>query len=94
MLHDEMGADTVLHLLSQLLWSVLIISAPILLLTLVVGLLVSIFQVVTQIQDMSLTFIPKLVAAVLALLICGSWMLGKLSFFARDLISRIPELIG
>jgi flagellar biosynthesis protein FliQ len=86
-----MGSDAALQLMSQILWGAVIISAPILACTLVVGLLVSVLQVVTQIQDMSLTFIPKLVATVLALTLFGPWMLRKLLLLASGLISNIPN---
>ncbi|MFZ6756308.1 flagellar biosynthesis protein FliQ [Undibacterium sp. Ji50W] len=86
-----MGSDVALHLMEQLLWGALLICAPILICTLVVGLAVSVLQVVTQIQDMSLTFIPKLVATILALTVFGSWMLRKLLIFARELITNIPN---
>jgi flagellar biosynthetic protein FliQ len=86
-----MGSDAALQLMSQILWGALLISAPILACTLVVGLLVSVLQVITQIQDMSLTFIPKLVATVLALTVFGPWMLRKLLLLASGLISNIPN---
>ena len=86
-----MSSDVALQLMAQLLWGAVLICAPILLSTLVVGLLVSVLQVVTQVQDMSLTFIPKLVAAVAALTIFGPWMLRKLLLFSTGLISNIPN---
>jgi len=60
--------------------------------TLVVGLLISIVQVVTQVQDMSLTFIPKLLAAGLSLIVFGSWMLRELAQFSSQLWMRIPSM--
>lgn len=86
-----MGSDVALGLLAQVLWGAVIISGPILACTLVVGLAVSVLQVVTQVQDMSLTFIPKLLATVLALTLFGSWMLRKLLLLATDLIAGIPN---
>lgn len=86
-----MGSDVALALMAQILWGAVVISAPILVCTLVVGLVVSVLQVVTQIQDMSLTFIPKLVATVLALTLFGPWMLRKLLLLATGLISNIPN---
>ncbi|PCK06932.1 MAG: hypothetical protein COA42_16910 [Alteromonadaceae bacterium] len=61
------------------------IAAPVLFTSLSVGVLISILQVATQIQEMTLTFVPKIIAAVAVLLIAGSWMLGTLSQFTRDL---------
>ncbi len=86
-----MGSDAALQLMAQLLWNAVIICAPILISTLVVGLIVSVLQVVTQVQDMSLTFIPKLIATVLALTIFGPWMLRKLLLLATGLIANIPS---
>jgi flagellar biosynthetic protein FliQ len=85
-----MSSDVALHLLAQLLWGAVAISAPVLACTLIVGLAVSVLQVVTQVQDMSLTFIPKLIATVLALTLFGSWMLRRLLQLATDLIAGIP----
>lgn len=86
-----MGSDAALQMMAQILWGAVIISAPVLACTLLVGLLVSVLQVVTQIQDMSLTFIPKLVATVLALILFGPWMLRKLLRLATELIANIPN---
>lgn len=88
-----MTPDTSLHLFAQLLWQALAVSAPLLLTVLVVGLLVSVFQVVTQIQEMSLTFIPKLLASAAVLVVVGPWMLGQLMTYSSALIRSIPQLI-
>lgn len=85
--------DQSIGLLSELLWNGLLISAPVLLLTMLVGLLINIVQVVTQIQDMSLTFVPKIVVAAIVLVTLGPWMLRRLLSFATQLISSIPNLI-
>lgn len=86
-----MRPDLALQLLSDLLWNALLISAPLLAVTLVVGLVVSVVQVVTQVQESSLTFIPKIIAAVLVLVVCGPWMLKRLVGFSVSLISNIPS---
>jgi flagellar biosynthetic protein FliQ len=86
-----MGSDLALKLFSDLLFSALLVCGPVLVLTLVVGVLVSILQVITQIQDASLTFIPKIIAAVAAMAIFGPWMLRKLLLYASNLISSIPN---
>jgi flagellar biosynthetic protein FliQ len=85
-----MRSDLALQLLSDLLWNALLIAAPLLAVTLLVGLLVSVVQVVTQIQEASLTFIPKIVAAVMVLVVCGPWMLKRLVAFSANLIASIP----
>lgn len=85
-----MQSDLALQLMNQLLWTTFVIAAPLLGLTLLVGLLVSVLQAVTQIQEMSLTFVPKLLAAAAVLALFGPWMLRKLLAFAANLISGIP----
>jgi flagellar biosynthetic protein FliQ len=77
--------------LSDMLWTAMIICAPVLGVTLVVGLLISVFQVVTQLQEMSLAFIPKLLAAGLTLIAFGGWMLLRLVVFSKTLIANIPN---
>jgi flagellar biosynthetic protein FliQ len=85
-----MGSDLVLQMMSDLLWNALLISAPLLAATLVVGLLVSVLQVVTQVQEASLTFIPKVITAVVVLVTMGPWMLSRLVGYATHLIAGIP----
>ena len=86
-----MSSDQTIGLLSQLMWNAALIAAPLLLTTLAVGLLVSVFQAVTQIQEMSLTFIPKLLAAGIVLIATGPWMLNRLVAYSVSLISGIPR---
>jgi flagellar biosynthesis protein FliQ len=84
-------SDLALQLLGDVLWNALLISAPLFAVTLLVGLVVSVLQVVTQVQEMSLTYIPKIVAAVVVLVICGPWMLKRLLAFSTNLISNMPS---
>lgn len=86
-----MRADVALQMMAELLWNGLLIAAPLLAVTLVVGLLISILQVVTQVQEASLTFIPKIISAVLVLVLCGPWMLKRLVGYASGLIASIPQ---
>lgn len=86
-----MKSDLAVQLLADVLWNALIISAPLLGITLAVGLVVSILQVVTQVQEMSLTYIPKIIAAVIVLVVFGPWMLKRLLAFSAGLISNIPS---
>jgi flagellar biosynthetic protein FliQ len=72
----------------------LMVSAPLLISALVVGLIVSVFQAATQINEMTLSFIPKLVAIFAALLIAGPWIITVMTDFMRRLITSIPTLIG
>lgn len=81
-----MNQDLALHLTNEMLLTAAKISAPFLLVCLAVGLLVSIIQVATQIQEMTLTFVPKIVAAVIVIMVMGGWMLTVLVEYARSTI--------
>jgi len=83
-----MDSDLALRLTSEMIWVAVLVAAPILGLVLVVGVLVSILQVVTQIQEMSLAFVPKLIAAVVAVVVFGPWMLRKVVEFASGAINN------
>lgn len=89
-----MGADRALGLMTDMLWTAALIAGPVLLVTLVVGLLVSVFQVATQIQEITLSYVPKTIAAGLMLIILGPWMIAHLSEFARALYLSIPAIGG
>ncbi len=71
----------------------LLLSTPLLLVGLVVGLIIAVFQAVTQIQEMTLTFVPKIVAVMFALLFFSSWMMIKLTDYTHALFTRLPGLI-
>lgn len=87
----DMSTDLAIALTNDMLWTAVLISLPVLGLTTLVGLLVSIFQVVTQIQEMSLTFVPKLLTVALVISVFGTWMLMTLIEFARSVILNIPN---
>lgn len=70
------------------------LSAPVLVSALVVGFVVSLVQSVTQIQEITLSFVPKALAAGVALLVCGHWMITELVTFTDELFARIPALVG
>lgn len=89
-----MTQDTVMTLATQTLWMTILMAAPLLLSALAVGLLVGMFQAATQINEMTLSFIPKLGILVLALFIFGPWMLSNIVSFARNLFTNIPSLLG
>ncbi len=72
----------------------LMISAPMLLFGLVIGLIISVFQAVTQIQEMTLTFVPKILAVAVALLVFMPWIINKLTDFATHMFALIPTLAG
>lgn len=87
-----MHADLALKMMSELFWTGLTVCLPLLGLTMLVGLLVSTLQVVTQVQEMSLTFVPKLLTAGIVLILAGPWMLRTLTQFAIQLWSGIPGM--
>lgn len=70
------------------------LAAPVLVTALVVGFSVSLVQSVTQIQEVTLSFVPKALAAAVALLVCGHWMITELVTFTHELFERIPALVG
>jgi flagellar biosynthetic protein FliQ len=70
------------------------LSAPILLTSLVIGFTVSLFQSMTQIQEFTLAFVPKLLGVGIALLVCGNWMLHTLVSFTTDLFESLPGMLG
>lgn len=85
-----MNAQMVLTMGQDALLTLLMVAAPILGIVLIVGLVISLFQAITQINEATLTFIPKLIAAMLALAIAGPWMLSILVDFIRRTIETIP----
>ncbi len=89
-----MTPESVMTLAQQAMQVTLLVSAPMLLAALVVGLLVSIFQAATQINEMTLSFIPKLLVLFLVLILAGHWMLNQLLNFMTGIISGIPTMIG
>jgi flagellar biosynthetic protein FliQ len=89
-----MGPDTVLELCTQALELSLRVGLPLLVAGLVVGLAVSIFQAVTQIQEQTLSFIPKIIALAGVLIVLGPWMLNQLLSYTTDLWGSIPQLVG
>ena len=89
-----MGSQAVLALVQQALFVTVLVSAPLLLTALAVGLLVSIFQAATQINEMTLSFIPKLLAMFAVLVLVGPWMLTTLVDYVQRLFGSIPQIIG
>ncbi|CAI8931326.1 flagellar biosynthesis protein FliQ [Methylocaldum szegediense] len=89
-----MTPETIAALGQQAMTVTLQISAPMLLATLAVGLCIALFQAATQINEMTLTFVPKLIAIAIVLMLSGPWMLQILIDYTRSLIRSIPSLIG
>jgi flagellar biosynthesis protein FliQ len=89
-----MTQDTVMELTTRLLILTIKLGAPLLGVALLIGLVVSVFQAVTQIQEQTLSFIPKLIALAAVIVIGGPWMLGELLNYTTELWSEIPRLAG
>ena len=89
-----MNQDTVVSLATQAMTLALKVAGPMLLAGLIIGLLVSIFQAVTQIQEQSLTFIPKVIGVAALIVLLGPWMLDQLVSYAQNLYTSIPQMIG
>lgn len=87
-----MHSDMATAMMAGLLWTGLVICLPILGLVMLVGLGISLLQVVTQVQEMTLTFVPKLLTAGIALVVFGPWMLRKLTQYVASLWSSIPSM--
>ena len=88
-----MSGDLVIQLGRDALYIVMLVSAPMLGLGLLVGVLVSIFQATTQIQEQTLAFVPKIIAVFVAIVIFGPWMLSIMVDFTRELFLMIPQVI-
>ncbi len=89
-----MTPETIITLGQRALEMTALLSAPLLLSALIVGVLISLFQAATQINEMTLSFVPKLLVLVVVLLLAGPWMLELLIDFTRNLMKDIPNLIG
>ncbi|HPT49838.1 MAG TPA: flagellar biosynthesis protein FliQ [Accumulibacter sp.] len=89
-----MTPEVVMNIGRQAVEMTLLLSAPLLLAALVIGLIVSIFQAATQINEQTLSFIPKLVGMLLILLLAGPWMLQLMVEYVRRLFESIPLLVG
>lgn len=88
-----MSEEFVMGVGREALMTVLLVAAPILGLGLLAGLLVSVFQATTQINEQTLTFIPKILLVLVAILVFGPWMSNTLLTFTRDLYATIPDLM-
>jgi flagellar biosynthetic protein FliQ len=88
-----MTVDTVVQIANQALFTIIKTAAPLLLVSLCVGLIVSVFQTVTSIQEQTLTFVPKFLAIFLTLMLAGHWMLNNMSTFMTDLWSDFSVYI-
>jgi flagellar biosynthesis protein FliQ len=89
-----MTPETIMSIARHALEVTLLLSMPLLLAALIIGLVVGIFQAATQINESTLSFIPKLVGVALALMFAGPWMLQVITGYTRELFTSIPGLIG
>lgn len=89
-----MNQDTVVNLATQAMELGLKVAGPLLLAALVVGVIVSVFQAVTQIQEQSLSLVPKIVAVAVVIVVLGPWMLGQLVTYTAQLYNSIPTMVG
>lgn len=89
-----MTAETVMTMAYQAMKIALAMAGPLLLITLIVGLVISIFQAATQINEMTLSFIPKLLAMCGVLVLLGPWLIGLMVDYIRQLIGHIPGLVS
>ena len=86
--------EAVLDIAKEAIYNIIITSAPLLLVSLIVGLIVSIFQTVTSIQEQTLTFVPKMLAIFIALMLCGAWMIDNMSGFMTYLWSKFSYYLS
>ena len=84
----------VLDIASQAIYTIIVVSAPLLLVSLIIGLIISIFQTVTSIQEQTLTFVPKILAVFVGMMIFGSWILTQLKEYITDLWSNFGVFLS
>ncbi|CAI9390909.1 flagellar biosynthesis protein FliQ [Niallia sp. HCP3S3_B10] len=89
-----MSQEMVISIAEKGIITVLIVSGPLLIIALAVGLIISIFQATTQIQEQTLAFVPKIVAVLVGLVFFGSWMLSHMLSYTKDIFSNLTRFIG
>ncbi|MHA2958800.1 flagellar biosynthesis protein FliQ [Priestia megaterium] len=89
-----MNGEFVISLAEKGVYTILIVSGPLLLLALVVGLIISIFQATTQIQEQTLAFVPKIVVVLVGIVFFGPWMLSKMISFTYEIFSNLYRYVG
>jgi flagellar biosynthesis protein FliQ len=87
-------ADNVIQIVAKALWTATELAGPVLATTLAVGLALSVLQSATQIQESTLTFVPKLIVAAIVMVITGAWSLRVLEGFTREIFAMIPALVS
>ncbi|MFE4704172.1 flagellar biosynthesis protein FliQ [Peribacillus simplex] len=89
-----MSAEFVIDIAEKGIYMVMIIAGPLMVIALIVGLLVSIFQATTQIQEQTLAFVPKIVAVLLGLILLAPWMLSHLLSYANEIFGNLNRFVG
>ena len=89
-----MTGEMIVDIAERSVWVILMTSGPLLIVALVTGLAVSIFQATTQIQEQTLAFVPKIVAVMVAIVFMGPWMLSKVTTYATDIFENLYRYIG
>jgi flagellar biosynthetic protein FliQ len=89
-----MNEADALDLVQFAIWTVLVASAPAVLMAMVVGVGIALVQALTQIQEITLTFVPKIVVTGIVLVIAGPWMLDRITAYTSQLFVEIPQLVG
>ena len=88
-----MTADVVIDIAREVVWVIVKTSAPMLIVSLVVGLIISIFQTITSIQEQTLTFVPKFIAIMAVMVLAGGWILNSMSDLFVQLVQSLPQYI-
>jgi len=88
-----MSVDFIVGIMAETVWTTLLVAAPVLIVGLVVGVLISLFQAVTQVQEMTLVFVPKIVACLIALVAALPWMMNILISFTHNIFANFPTYI-
>ena len=88
-----MNVGHVMDMSRNVIWTVVEVSAPLLIISLVIGLVVSIIQTITSIQEQTLTFVPKFIAIMLVLILFGGWMMNGMVDLLKNLMAQAPQMI-
>ncbi|MEK9197786.1 flagellar biosynthesis protein FliQ [Ureibacillus sp. 179-F W5.1 NHS] len=89
-----MSQEMVIAIAERAIWIVLIVSGPLLLIALISGLIVSIFQATTSIQEQTLSFVPKIIAVLVAIIFFGPWMISQMTAYVTDILNNLTRYIG
>jgi flagellar biosynthetic protein FliQ len=89
-----MSSELVINVAERGIYIILMISGPLMLMALVVGLVISIFQATTQIQEQTLAFVPKIIAVLIGLVFFGPWMLSRMLTYAYEIFNNLTKFVG